>query len=231
MANALNRREIDWLTAENGRLKSAPPADAEKESSNSLSDQEIQQKITEADKNPEDIESQKNLAIALYRYSSMTQQSKWLPDVARLLNRVVEKNPKDYNSLVSLGDIYFDLAQNAANSNSQDAKTDINKNIEQSRSFYKKVLTINPNDAQLQTDLGATYLFASPSENDQAIIEFQKSLQTNSKSEKTLEYIARALINTGKIDEAKKYFDKLKSINPKNEALPDLETQLSQPYN
>lgn len=229
LANALNRRDIDGLTAEVGRLKSAPPPAEEKNNSNALSDQEIQQKIAEADKNPSDLEVQKNLAVALYRYSTITQQTKWLPDIARLLRRVVEKNPKDYNSLVSLGDIYFDLAQNAAHSNSPEVKADADKNIEQSRDFYKRVLAINPNDSQLLTDLGATYLLADPPENEKAIIEFQKSLQISPKNEKTLEYVAKALINTGKIDEAKKYFDNLKQINPNNESLPDLESKFAQP--
>lgn len=227
LANALNRRDIENLTAEAGRLKAAPVTD-ERDSQAVLTDEEIRQKIAEADKNSDDVESQKNLAMALYRYASMTRQPNWLPDIARLLTRAVEKNPKDYNALVTLGDIHFDLAQNAANSDSAGKEADYNKNIEQSGEFYLKVLAMNPNDAQLRTDLGATYLFANPSENEKAIAEFQKSLQANPKNEKTLEFITRAFINTGKTDEAEKYFDKLKQINPKNESLPDLETQLSQ---
>ncbi|MGI8470439.1 MAG: tetratricopeptide repeat protein [Pyrinomonadaceae bacterium] len=230
LANALNRREIENLTAEAGRLKTAPPVEAEKDSPEAvLTDEEIRQKIAEADKNSGDIESQKNLALALYRYSTMTRQTKWLPDIARLLGRAAEKNPKDYNSLNTLGDIYFDLAQNAADSNSAEAKNDINKNLELSRGFYQKVLAMNPNDALSQTNLGATFLFANPPENEKAMAEFQKSLQTSPKNEKTLEFITRAFINTGKTGEAEKYFDKLREINPKNEALPELETQLSQP--
>ncbi|MGI9036576.1 MAG: tetratricopeptide repeat protein [Pyrinomonadaceae bacterium] len=227
LANALNRLQIENLTAEIGSLKNAPPVEEEKDSPAVLTDQEIEQKIAAADKNPDDTETQKNLAFALYRYSTMTQQTKWLPDIARLLNRAAQKNPKDYNSLMTLGDIYFDLAQTAANSNSADAKSDLNKNIQQSRSFYQKALAMNPNDAQMQTNLGATYLFANPPENEKAIAEFQKSLQTSPKNEKTLEFIIKALINNNKTGEAKNYFDKLKALNPKNEALPDLEARLS----
>ena len=229
IANALNRRQIDNLTAELGRSKTVPPPapDEEKDSQNTLSDAEIQQKIADADKNPADLETQKNLALALYRYSNITRQTKWFADVARLLNRAVEKNPKDYNSLVTLGDIYFDLAQNSADSAATTAES--NKNIRQSRKFYERALAMNPGDAQLQTNLGATYLFADPPENEKAVTEFQKSLQTSANNEKTLELTVRALINANKIDEAKKYFDKLKVINPQNGAVPDLETQISQP--
>lgn len=229
LANALNRRELDELHAEVGRLKTAPPVEEEKDSQAALTDEEISRKIAEADKNPDDIESQKNLGMALYRYAIIKQESKRLPEIAKLLNRVVEKNPKDYNTLITLGDIYFDLAQNAANAASGEAKTDQNKNIAQSREFYRKALVMNPNDSQLQTDLGATFLFANPPDNEKAIAEFQKSLQTSPKNEKTLEFIVKALINTDKTAEAQKYFNKLKEVNPKNEALPDLESQFSQP--
>ena len=225
LANALNRREIDGLTAEVGRLKIAPPVEEEKNSPGVLSDEEIRRKIADADSKPADIEAQKNLAIALYRYSGMMQQTKWLPDITRLLNRVVEKNPKDYNSLISLGDIYFDLAQNAANSDA----AEINKNIEQSRNFYKKVLAINPNDSQLLTDLGATYLFANPPDGEKAFAEFQKALQLSPNNEKTLEFAAKALVSANQNEAARKYLDKLREINSGNEALTDLETKISQP--
>lgn len=223
LANALNRREIESLTVEVGRLKNSAPAEEKNDSQSTLTDDEIRQKIAEADKNPEDTESQKNLAMALYRYAGMTGQSKWLPEVARLLKSAVEKNPKDYNSLIYLGDIYFDLAQSEKN------PEEAGKNLDRAREFYKRVLAINPNDSQLQTSFGATYLFANPPDNEKAIAEFQKSLQINPKNEKTLEYIAKTFLNEGKPDEAKKYFDKLKEVNPGNPALTDLETRLSQP--
>lgn len=228
LANTLNRRELDELRAEIGRLKTPAPMADEKDSQSTLSDEEIRQKIAEADSNSGNLDFQKNLAVALYRYSAMKQESKWLPEVTKLLTRVIEKNPKDYNTLISLGDVYFDLAQSAANSDSAETKADQNKNIEQSREFYRQALAMNPNDAQLQTDFGATFLFANPPDNEKAITAFQKSLQTNPKNEKTLEFIAKALLNTGKNAEAQKSIDQLKTANPKNGALPDLEKQLSQ---
>lgn len=227
LANALNRREMEDLRAEVGRLKTAPPAADEDGTQANLSDEEIRQRIAEADQNSGNIEYQKNLAVALYRYSSMKQDSKWLPDVARLLTRAVEKNPKDYNTLISLGDVYFDLAQNAANGSQAENE---NKNLEQSREFYRRALAINPDDAQLQTDYGATFLFAKPSDDEKAIAAFQKSLQTNPNGEKALEFMTRALLNEGKNAEAKNYFEKLKQTNPKNEVLAELESKISQSH-
>ena len=100
LANALNRKEIEDLKAQVGNLKAAPQPFQENNSDQALSDDEIRQKISEADNNPENIEFQKNLAMALYRYATMKQDPKWLNDIARMLNRVYEKNPKDFNLAV-----------------------------------------------------------------------------------------------------------------------------------
>ena len=143
LANSLNRKELDELRSEIGRLKAAPQTPQESSSNQALSDDEIRQKIEEADKNPGNTEFQKNLAMALYRYASMKQEPKWLRDVARLLGRVYEKNPKDYNTIVSLGNIYFDLAQNETG---EEEKTSRGNNLSKAREFYQKGLEIKPND-------------------------------------------------------------------------------------
>src|SRR5687768_14154381 len=111
LANALNRKELDNLRAEAERLKNAPQTVSETEPQDALTEDEIRQKIVEADANPQNIQFQKGLAMGLYRYASMKREPKWLQDVARLLSRVHEKNPKDFNTAVSLGNIYFDIAQ------------------------------------------------------------------------------------------------------------------------
>jgi len=217
LANALNRKELDDLQAEVGRLKSLSPTSAETNSEATLTDEEIRQKITEADRNPENIEFQKSLAIALYRYATMKQDLNLLPEVARLLERAYEKNPKDYNLVISLGNIYFDIGQSKNDSEA----------IEKSRVFYQKALEIKPNETDARTDLGLTYLLFNPPENEKAIVEFQKSLQANPRDERALENIVRAFVNVGKTREAATFVDKLKQANPNNEVLPELDSLLS----
>jgi tetratricopeptide (TPR) repeat protein len=217
LANALNRKELDALRAENAQLKNASPQPADL----ALADEEIRSKIEEADRNPTDFEFQKNLGIGLYQYAGMKQEAKFLPEVVRLLKRANEMKPQDYETIVALGNVHLDLGQ-------------INKDnaaIEQSREFYRKALSIKKDDADVQNDLGLTYFFAAPPDAEKAIAEYEKALAMNPKHEKSLENLIRAHLSLGKIKEAEDFLNKLKQIDSKNKALPDLEAQLAQSGN
>lgn len=217
LANALNRNEINSLQGELGRLKNSQPTSTEN-SETTLSEDEIRAKIAEADQNPQNIEFQKNLAIGLYRYANMKQESKWLPDVARILNRVVENNPKDFNAVASLANIYFDIANE---------KQD-NDSFNKARELYKKALEVKPNDVETQTDLGLTYLMEKPADEKSAVAAFEKSLKTDPKHEKTLQNMIQAQIGIGNLTAAEQFLNRLKEVNPNNEAISELTTQLAE---
>lgn len=220
LANALNRNEINNLQAELGRAKNNQPSQTETNET-TLSEDEIRAKIAEADSNPTNIEFQKNLAIGLYRYANMKQESKWLPDVARILNRVVENNPKDFNAVASLANIYFDIANE---------KQD-NETFKKSRELYRKALEAKPNDVETQTDLGLTYLMEKPADEKNAIAAFEKSLKTDPKHEKTLQNMIQAQIGIGNFSAAEQFLNRLKEVNPNNEAVSELTAQLAEKKN
>ncbi len=215
LANSLNRNELNTIRAEIERLKNSSPQD---KSEVSLSDEEIRQKIAEADKNPENFNFQKNLGLALYRYATMKQDAQLLAEIARLLTRANQQDAKDYEVLITLGNCYFDIGY---------IKKD-NENLTKAREFYQKALSQKPNDVDVRTDLGLTYFLVNPPETDKALAEFQKSLQTNPKHEKTLQVTAQALLSQKKVAEAANYLTRLREINPENQFLPELESQLSQ---
>ena len=207
VANSLNRNEINALRAENENLKNAQNETNQTEEELSLSDEEIKRKIIEADQNPTNISFQKNLGLALYNYASMKQNVELLAEVSRLLNRVYEKNPKDYEALVAMGNINFDIGYFGKN----------NDNFQKARVFYKEALKQKPNDENVLTDLGLTFYLSNPPETERAIVEFQKSLQQNPKDEKTLQVMTQALLSQNKKEEAKKYWARLKDVNPNNQ--------------
>jgi hypothetical protein len=60
LANSINRREMNNLRGENERLK----ADNSNSDKNELSNDEIDAKIAEADKDPDTLQYQKNLGTA-----------------------------------------------------------------------------------------------------------------------------------------------------------------------
>lgn len=215
LANALNRNELNTIRAEIERLKNSTPQD---KSEVSLSDEEIRQKIAEADKNPENFNFQKNLGLALYRYATMKQDAQLLAEIARLLTRANQQDAKDYEVLITLGNCYFDIGY---------IKKD-NENLTKAREFYQKALSQKPNDVDVRTDLGLTYFLVNPPETDKALAEFQKSLQIDPKHEKTLQVTAQALLSQKKVAEAANYLTRLREVNPENQFLPELESQLSQ---
>ncbi|HLM03323.1 MAG TPA: tetratricopeptide repeat protein [Pyrinomonadaceae bacterium] len=221
LANALNRKDLDALRAENAQLKNAQSQQRQQSDEFTLADEEIRKKIEEADRNTSDFDFQKNLAIGLYRYSQMKQDAKYLPDVARLLKRANEMNPQDYATIVALGNVYLDIGQ-------------INKDnaaIEQARGFYRQALSIKSTDADVQNDLGMSYFFAAPPETEKAIAEYEKALEINPRHEKAMENLIRANSSLGKTKEAEDFFNRLKQINSANEALPALEAQIAQSRN
>ena len=216
LANALNRNEISNLQAENGRLKNAQETTQQNDRELTLSSEEIDKKITEADQNPKNIPFQKNLGIALYNYASMKQDAELLNDVSRILTRAYNDNPQDADVAVTLGNIYFDIGYLKKN----------DENFIKAREFYQKALEQKPNDANIRTDLGLTYFLIDPPDTDKAIDEFQKSLLADSKHEKTLQVLTQALISENKNAEAEKYLERLKKVNPNNQFVSEYVEQL-----
>jgi Flp pilus assembly protein TadD len=213
-ANSLNRKELNDLRTEIAGLQKNQKTDSDK----TLSKGEIQARIAEADKNPDNIEFQKNLAFALYLYANNKQDASLLPDILRILRRVYAKDEKNIEVVRTLGNLLFDIGQ---------SKKD-NANLVESREFYQKALILKPKDVEIQTDLATTYLLETPPNTEKAMIELQKSLQINAKDEKTLQTIIQANLLQNKLKEAEDSLAKLKEINPNNIAIDDLQTQISQ---
>lgn len=211
LANSLNKKEMSVLQAENERLKKAENDAALEDEAGTLSDDEIKRKIAEADANPSNIPFQKNLALALFNYASMKENAGLLREVSRLMTRVYEKNPEDYEAVAALGNINLALGYFEKN----------NENLLKARGFYQKALAKNADDADVRTDLGLTYLFSNPPENSRAVDELQKSLKINSENEKTLQALIQAFQNQNKKEDAEKYAAKLKEINPNNQILAE----------
>ena len=218
LANALNRNDLNSLRAENERLKNNQVTASANETEITLSEEEIARKIAEADQNPNNFAFQKGLGLGLYRYATVKQDAKLLEEVERLLSRANQLNEKDYDVIVALGNINFDVGYFKKN----------NEKFRLAREFYQKALEQKPNDPDLRTDLGLTYFLIKPPETDKAIAEFQKSLQANAKHEKTLQVMTDALLSQNKTSEAEKYLTLLREVNQMNEVLPALTAELAQ---
>lgn len=217
LANALNRKEMESLRVAAARDEAKSATDVSTGDEATLSAAEIQGKIAEADRNPGNIEFQKGLAMALYNYAAAKQEAALLPDVERLLNRVYEKNPKDFNTIVSLGNINFDLGL--------EKKDD--QLLLKARELYQTALEINPKASAVRTDLGLTFFYVEPAETEKAVAEFKKSLEIKPDDEKTLEAMTRVYLKMNDAKNAAEYSQKLKSLYPRNTMLGEIDTKLA----
>lgn len=214
LANALNRSEFTALKAENERLKNTAQNPA---NSQELSEEEIRQKIAEADQNPDNFNFQKNLGIGLYRYATVKQRPDLFPDVERILKRAYDKDPKDLNVLVFYGNTLFDIGY---------AKKD-NAKFEEARKIYTEALAQQPKDADIQTDYGLTYFYETPPRDDKAAEELKKALAIKPDHERSLQYLVQLYARQNNSEEKEKYLSELKKVNPNNPVIGELQKPAS----
>ena len=89
------------------------------------------------------------------------------PARVQALQTVAEKDPKNIESRVQLGNLFFDAEQ-----------------YPQSITWYEQASALNPGDTNVSTDLGVAYYYTN--QPDRALAQFDKSLATDPKHIKTL---------------------------------------------
>ena len=217
LANSINRSAVSSLGIQKTSTNSASTNSAVAAAEPDLSDAELNSKIAEADKNPANFAFQKDLGISLYRYAAMKQDNKLLGEAARILDRANSLNAKDFDVLVALGNAHFDIGF---------AKKDA-ASFQTAREVYAKALDIKPADADVMTDLGLTYFLQNPPAYDKAATELQKVADANPKHERSLQFLVQTYVKQNKTAEAEKAFAKLKTINPNNSAIQELNALIS----
>lgn len=91
---------------------------------------------------------------------SPEQQRAMFEKASAPLRDRLNKNPNDFETLVKLGNLYYDSRQ-----------------YPDAIDLYDRALKIHPDTADVRTDLGTAYWYTG--EADKAIAEFQKSLKVN----------------------------------------------------
>jgi cytochrome c-type biogenesis protein CcmH/NrfG len=88
-------------------------------------------------------------------------------DTVQALRNVADRNPKDVEPRVQLGNLYFDAERYT------DAIV-----------WYEAAFALKPNDPNVSTDLGVAYYYTN--QPDRAIAQFEKSLAADPNHTKTL---------------------------------------------
>ena len=208
-ANYLNRSELSGLRGENERLKTSQSSDS---SQLDLSNEEIDAKLAEANQNAGNFAFQKSLGLGLYRYGAIKQDKAIIEEALPVLVRAYGLDANDYDVIVGLGNTYYDIGYFGKE----------NSKFERAREFYTKALAKRPDDIEVRTDLGLTFFVQEPPDYSTAIAEFEKSLAIDPKHEKTLTFAALAMKNQSK--DPAKYSNVLRTINPNNPTLREIDT-------
>ena len=218
IANALNRAEIEAMRRENDGLKNAANSAADSPDA-ALSVEAIREKLDEADSNPGNIEFQRNLGLALYKYASSQQNVELLADSIRLLERVRSARPDDRDVLVALGNANFDIGYFGKQ----------NERFITARGIYDEALKTTPRDADILTDRGLTYFLFDPPDYAAAEREFAAALAAAPTNPRTLRLAIEANWQLGRSAEAADLLERFKQVDPQNPAIPELSTRLLTP--
>lgn len=159
--------------------------------------------IERAQAEPSNFDAQMQAAALLYRNRRFDEAIEFLTRANRL-------RPESYEAIVALGNTNFDAGR-----------------YEIAEKWYADALVKNPQDVSVRTDLGLTFLLRQPGEDvDRAIKEFRRSLEIEPGHEQTLQNLVVALTKKGNLNEAHAALRKLAEINPNNQALTKLRSDL-----
>lgn len=210
-ANYLNRGQMTGLPATQPASDRAIDPTAR---GGFLTEEEIQQKLNEAESDPLNFSFQKGLGLGLYRYGAVREDPSIIAKSVPALERATRLNPDDFDVLVGLGNAYFDLGYFGKE----------NAQFEKARIYYSKALEKRSGDVEVRTDVALTYFLMKPPDHPNAIKEFEKALAIDPKHEKSLGFLIQSLDALGR--ESGKYRETLRSVNPQN---PNLQPAANRP--
>jgi tetratricopeptide (TPR) repeat protein len=215
LANNLNRSEMLLGRSVQSSNSSGQPG-AANAGEPELSDAEIQMKIDEADRNPTNLDFNKQLGIGLYRYAAMKSSVPLLIEASRILNRAHSIDAKDHDILVAYGNAEFDLGF---------FQKDPAK-FASARDIYTKALAEKPDDVDVQTDLSISYLLQGTPDLDKAVAGLKKAQTIDPKHTRSLQFLVEAYTRQSNVKEAETALARLRDLDPKNQQLGDLTARL-----
>lgn len=231
LTNNYNRREADELREELARARSgaaqnpapgpAPRAARDEVSIPDLTEDQLQRAVARADEQPDNLELQRDSGKNLYLYAMEKGNVALLPDVARILRRAHDADPKHYETTVLAANAAFLVARSTG-----DAAL-----LADARKLYEAALGTRPEDHVVRTSLGLTYFLDHPPDARRAVREYRKVLAADPRHELALQSLVAALAASGELEEAERRLAELEGVNASNRELPNLRAQLEQKRN
>ena len=209
-ANSVNQRGLSTgqpAAAGGARQNNNLPPDHPVVPSNTVADQEgmqaqVTEQIQQARNEPNNFDAQMKAADLYYQIHRFNEAIEFLLKANQL-------RPDDYGTIVKLGNANFETGS-----------------YETAEKWYAVALLKNPDDINVRTDLGLTFYLRNPPDYERAIKEYRGSLQRDPRHEQTLQNLVVALTRTGNSREAEEMLARLQEVNPSNEAISKLRSDL-----
>ena len=163
---------------------------------------DVQAALKLAKDQPGNFEAQMKAAESFYQIQRFDEAIEYL-------KRANQIKPDAYEPVVNLGNVYFDSGR-----------------YEDAEEWYTEALKIKPDDINVRTDLGLTFFLRTPPDIERAIKEYRASLERDPRHEQTLQNMVAALTRIGNVKEAEEMIARLGEVNPSNQALSKLRSDL-----
>ena len=167
-----------------------------------LSMPQVQAAIDQATKEPNNFEAQMKAAEVNYQIEQYDKAIEFLKAANKL-------KPDDYPTVVNLGNTYFD-----------------NGNYTEAERWYAAALEKKPEDENVRTDLGLTFMFRDPPNYDRAIKEFETVLAKNINHPQALQNLTVAYTKKGNVAKATETVNKLEQVDPTNVSVAKLKDEI-----
>lgn len=165
---------------------------------------EVAQTLDKAQKEPDNFAAQIQAGQMYARIQNTAKANEFL-------QRAVQAHQDNFQDLATLGNGFFDT-----------------KNFEEAEKWYSKALEKNPDDADVRTDLGSTFMERAQPDLDRAIKEYQTTLAKNPNHENTLFNLSLALMRKGDAAGAQEMLARLEKVNPASPLIANLKQKLAQ---
>jgi tetratricopeptide (TPR) repeat protein len=202
-ANSVNQGAVKPpVAATLNSNSSLPPNHPEVDTTKAATQPQVQAAIDKAKAEPDNFEAQMTAADVNYQIQRYDGAIEFLKQANRI-------KPDDYETIVNLGNAYFDSGK-----------------YEDAEKSYSSALVKKADDVNVRTDLGLTFIFRQPPNYDRAIQEFSRSLETDPNHIQTLQNLIVAYTKKGDAVKANAALLRLESVDSTNSAITKLREEI-----
>lgn len=200
-----NQRGVQARPAGAAAASGAAMTDAES-SINHGEQQQLQAALQSASQrareNPQNFDAQMEAGQISY-------QAQRLDDALEFWLKANQLRPNEVEPVIQLGNANYDAGR-----------------FEAAEKWYTAALVKEPDNVNVRTDLGLTFLLRQAHDYDRAIAEFRRSLERDPRHEQSLQNLVVALTRKGDKAEARATLKRLQAVNANNPAIAQLQADL-----